>query len=256
MQNNPLPGKHQIMPGESRVFSTENFQLAVRREKDGWTLLYTDHLPGAETGNPDFSLGEYFQTGKSNSLIIAPALPEKPLVFKGSRLHVSPGQKFTFFLKIPLTIQVYFSKTLPENLLKDISTQRLSDSWFGDPVEGMPAYSLGNEYYRTMADARGAGFHAICPVTIFNNSLLVLEIERLIVRVENMALYRNIDQFVTSQMLVEYKGKEVISSATYHYAKVYHGEKPDMVSKPRSETTKSLLKINLHFIKNLYKQEL
>jgi hypothetical protein len=255
MNAEPIFKKHQIMPGESRILSSGNFSLGVKREKEGWILLYPDYFTKNEGINPDFSQGEYFQTGKSNSLILTPALPDKPLVFKGSQLHVSPGQRLTFFLKIPLTLQVYFSKILPGNMMKELPTRRLSDSWFGDPFNGEPAFLLGSEFSRFMDITDTSFFDAVCPVTIFNNSSIVLEVERLIIRVENLTLYQKDNKMITSQVAIEYKGKEVISSVGYHSSKLYHGEKAEIIARPRNEASKNLLKINFHFIKNLYRQE-
>jgi len=252
----PFFGKYQMMPGETRIFSSGNFSLGVKREKEGWILLYPDCFREGENTNPNFSLGEYFQTGKSNSLILSPALPVKPLVFKGSQLHVSPTQKLTFFLTIPITIQVYFSKILPENLLKELPAKRLSDTWFGEAFDGEPAFSLGSEFFRKMDQLEIPSFHAVCPVTIFNNSSILLEVERLIIRVENMAIYRKEEKLISSQVAIEYKGKEVISSASFNYSKIHHGEKAEIVTRPRIEASTNLLKINFHFIKNLYRQEL
>ncbi len=256
MPKNPIFGKHQIMPGENRIFSDENFSIGVKREKEGWIILNLENLTSEKQENEDFTKGEYFQTGKSNSLFIAPSLPEKPLVFKGSKLHVSPGLKLTFFLKIPLTVQLYFSKNQPENLLKEIPVRRLSDTWFGEPFGGERAFALGNDYFQSTEKINLSPYEAICPVTIFNNSQSVLEVERLIIRTEDMALYKNENKIVTSQLLIEYRGKDIISSASYHYAKAFHGEKAEMITKPRANLSKHLLKINFHFIRNLYKQEL
>jgi hypothetical protein len=84
---------------------------------------------------------------------------------------------------------------------------------------------------------------------------LVLEVERLIIRVENLALYLNENKLITSQVAIEYKGKDIISSASFHFSKYIHGEKAETVLQPRSSVSKNLLKINFHFIKNLYKPE-
>lgn len=256
MNAEPIFKKHQIMPGESRIFSSESFSFGAKREKEGWILLYPDYFREGEDTNPDFSQGEYFQTGKSNSLIISPALPEKPLVFKGSQLHVSPGQRLTFFLKIPITVQVYFSKNLPGNFMKELPTRRLSDSWFGEPYEGEPALVLGNEFSRSMYTSGVSSSDAICPVTIHNNSSIVLEVERLIIRAEYLTLYKKEDKMITSQVAIEYKGKEVTSSVSYLFSKLFHGDKGEVLARPRNEPSRNLLKINFHFIKNLYRQEL
>ncbi|MBW6535970.1 MAG: DUF432 domain-containing protein [Mariniphaga sp.] len=256
MPKNPIFGKHQIAPGEHRIFSDENFSIGVKREKEGWIILNMENPTSEKPEDPDFATGEYFQTGKSNSLVIAPSLPVKPLVFKGSKLHVSPGLKLTFFLKIPLTVQLYFSKNQPENLLKEIPVKRLSDTWFGEPFDGEPAFALGNDFFQAPEEINLSPYETICPVTILNNSQGVLEVERLIIRTGNLALYKNENKIVTSQLVIEYKGKDIISSASYHYAKAFHGEKAEMITKPRLISSKHLLKINFHFIRNLYKQEL
>ena len=255
MLKNLTYGKHQIMPGEHRFFSGDNFLFGVKRKKEGWIILHpVDNIDEAEKSG--FSSGEYYQTGKSNSLLIQPSLPDKPLIFKGSRLHVSSGQKLTFYLKFPLKIQLYFSRKQPENLLKEFATQRLSDSWFGEPYSGEPSYVLGSEFFLSTAEIVPSPLEAICPVTIFNNSPAVLEVERQKIRVENMSLYMNGGKIITSLLSVEYRGKEIISSASYSYSKNFHDEKPELLAKPYGEGSKHLLKLNFHFIRNIYNNEL
>ncbi|MCG6186809.1 DUF432 domain-containing protein [Maribellus maritimus] len=252
MSTNEIFGKHQITPGNTKSFILGDSTLWVKREKEGWRLLYKENL-SEQDEQPDFSNAEYFQTGKSNSVVLAPALPVKPMVFKGSQLKVSPKQKFTFFLKIPITIQVYYSKNAGENLLKEIPYRRLSDTWFGEPDNGEAAFALGNEYFLNFETVEISPFEAICPVSIFNNSLNTLEIQRQIIRVEHLTLYKNANKIVTSLVQVEYKGQQILSAADYHYSKTYDGEKQDILTKPRNTSSKNLLKINFHFIKNMYK---
>lgn len=242
MSGKQIFGKQSILPGETYTLEMGNETWTITREKEGWSFSSTNT-----------EQKEYYHSGKSNSLVIQPALPEKPVVFKGSRLNVSPKQKLTFFLKVPLIMQVYFSKVLPENLLKEIAVKRLSDTWFGETDSGEAAFALGNEYFLKMKEVNPAEFEAICPVTIYNNSPAPFEVERLIIRVENMGLYQNEEKMVTSVAAIEYKGKDVVSSAEYHYSKTYNGEKQELITKPRNTAGKSTLKINFHFIKNMYK---
>ena len=252
MSSNEIFGKHQITPGNTKSFLLGDSTLWLKREKEGWYILQKGNEKEQEE-QPDFSGAEYFQTGKSNSIVIAPALPVKPMVFKGSQLKISPKQKFTFFLKIPLIIQIYYSKNTEENLLKEFSYKRLSDTWFGEPDNGEAAFALGNEYFLNFETIENSPFEAICPVSIFNNSLNTLEIQRQIIRVEHLSLYKNTDKVVTSLVQVEYKGQQILSAADYHYSKTYDGEKQDILTKPRNTSSKNLLKINFHFMKNIYK---
>lgn len=254
MNSTTIFGKRKILPGNTEKIQLGCSQLVVAREKEGWQIGLQQNCadPQSQETNPKMI---FFQTGKSHSLVIAPALPTKPLVFKESKINLLPGQKLNFFIKIPLTFQVYSSKALPGNLLKEIEYRRLSDTWFGEPDNGEAAFALGSEYFLDMEKMETAEFEAICPILMKNNSPSSLEVQRLIIRAENLALYRNEQKIVTSLVQIEYKGQDVISSATYHYSKQFNGEKQEIVAKPRNETGKNILKVNFHFIKNIYKTE-
>lgn len=170
--------KHQILPGQTEHFDIGCIRLSATRKMEGWHLLTSDNCPDDDVFlTSESSLDDYFQTGKSNSLIIVPAMPAKPLVFKGSGLFVLPGQKITIFLKIPLAFQVYFSKIQPENLLKEITYKRLSDTWFGEPDSGEPAFALGSEFYLNIDEIKITDLEAICPVIIENNSATILNLQ-------------------------------------------------------------------------------
>jgi len=182
-------------------------------------------------------------------------MPAKPLVFKGAGLYVLPEQKITIFLKIPLAFQIYFSKVQPENLLKEIIYKRLSDTWFGEPDSGEPAFALGNEFFHQMDEIKITDLEAICPVIIENNSTTILNLQRVIIRDENVTLYKNEDKIVTSTVHVEYKGNDIASSVDYRYSKEYNGEKQEILAKPRNNSGKGLMNINFHFIRNIYKSE-
>jgi hypothetical protein len=248
--------KHKFQTGETRLIDIGCVQLSATRKNDGWHLITTDNCPHDDIDlSSDATLSDYFQTGSSNTLIIAPALPAKPLVFKGTGLNVLPNQKLTFFLKIPLAFQIYFSKILPENLLKEITYKRLSDTWFGEPDSGEPAFSLGSEYFLDIDEIKINDLEAICPVVVHNSSSEILRVQRLIIRDENVTLYKNIDKIVTSVVNVEFKGNDVAGEVDYNYSKQYNGDKQEIIAKPRNPLGKNLLKLNFHFIKNIYRNE-
>ncbi len=248
--------KLQILPGTTKVIDIGCVQLSATRLKEGWHLVTTDNCPDDDIAlNEDSTLADYFQTGKSNSLIIAPALPVKPMVFKGTGLNVLPDQKITLFLKIPLTFQIYFSKVQPENLLKEIVYKRLSNTWFGEPDTGEPAFTLGSEYSLDFNNIKIEGFEAICPVSVKNTADENLSIQRLIIRDEFLTLYRNENRIVTSHVQIEFKGQEIIGSVDYQYSKAFNGEKQEILAKPRNSSGKSHVKLNFHFMKTIYRTE-
>ncbi len=248
--------KYKILPGSTERIELGRMALSANRTKEGWYLETLSGKPESGTKKPvDLSGMDYFQTGKSNSLIVAPALPPKPLVFKGVKLNVLPNQKLMFFVKIPLVFQVYFSKVAPENLLTEIEYKRLSDTWFGEPDGGEPAFSIGSEYSLDFNSIETEYFEAICPISVKNSTAQILDVERLILRDENITLYKNGNRVVCSLVQIEYKGVEVISSADYLFAKEFNGEKQEILAKPRNTSGRHPLKINFHFIRNRYKND-
>ncbi len=248
--------KHQIQPGTTKIIDIGCVQLTATRTKEGWHLETKDNCPDDDIALDDAStISDYFQTGKSNSLIIAPALPVKPMVFKGSGLNVLPGQKLTIFVKIPLTFQLYFSKVQPENLLREITYKRMSNTWFGEADSGEPAYTLGSEYFLDFNDIQIIDFEAICPVSLINSATDNLLVQRVIIRDEFLSLYKNGNQMVTSHVQIDYKGKDSISAVDYQYSKQFCGDKQEVLAKPRNSSGKNLLKINFHFIKNIYRTD-
>lgn len=248
--------KHRIQPDTTKVINIGCVQLSATRTKEGWHLVTADNCPDDDIALDEAStISDYYQTGKSNSLIIAPALPVKPMVFKGSGLNVLPEQRVTIFVKIPLTFQIYFSKIQPENLLREITYKRMSNTWFGEPDSGEPAFTLGSEYFLNFDEIVITDFEAICPITVKNSATENLNVQRLIIRDENLTLYKNGNRMVTSTVHVEYKGTDIVSSVDYQYSKQYCGEKQEILAKPRNSSGRSPLKLNFHFIKTIYRTE-
>lgn len=253
MEQKSIYKKYHLQPGAIDLIECNTFVLGVKREKEGWYIKVFEDSPNVNAINTDEIMdGEYFHSGKSNSLILTPALQYKPLVFKGSKMVIAPYQRLTFFVRIPLILQLYFAKVQEENLLKKIPSQRLSDTWFGEPDYGVAAFALGNEYQLNFSDVETTDMDAICPISIFNNWEQPMEVHRLIIKTDNMSLFKNDNKIVGSLVRLEYKGRDTISSASYGSSKLYHGENPEILAKARSNDTKSLLKANFHFIRNIY----
>ena len=238
--------KYQLKSGMSELLEFNALSIRFRRNGQGWEIYpFNKHEEEPETG-------EFFQTGVSDSLFLVPALQSKPLVFKGKGLSVLPRARFNFYLKIPLVFQFYHSRKSDENLITEIASARLSDTWFGESQSGEPAYALGSEYELERENLNPEFYEAICPVSVINNSDKKMELERMIIRVENLTLYQKGDQLLTSLVKLDYKGKETISEASYVSSKAIHGERPQVLAKARNEG-KMPIKVNFHFIKNIYK---
>lgn len=250
---------YRLLNGEGLEIKAGSLHLKVKRISTGWGFMKTDvayPFTDVEVNRivPDFEVSEsnLYQSGHSDILVVAPVLPEKPVVLKNSGLRILPGQNMHFFVKIPLNLQFFFEEAKPDNLITEYPMFRLSDTWFGEPDEGEPAFALGSFYRIDSSLMNVQPWEAVCPVHILNNSNLLLEVQRLIIRVENLMLIRSGIQLLTSMIEIEYKGRDQVSSVSYHLDKAIHGEEFSQITEPRSAAAKSSLKINFHFIKNIY----
>lgn len=250
----------QLKNSEGIDLQAGNLHLKVQRISHGWGFKSSEVSPpfdeiriSSETAGFGVSEGALYQSGDSDRLLVVPALPSKPVVFKNSGMRILPGQSMRFFVKIPVWLQFYHTDNAPENFISEYSLSRLSDTWFGDPDEGEPAFALGNFYQKDLALLDPKPWEAVCPVHIRNLSNLLLEVQRLIIRVENLALGISDNQLITSLTEIEYKGKEQVSSVNYSIQDSVHGKDFRQLTPPRNAGTRSSsLKINFHFMKTIY----
>ncbi len=259
MQVTEIFNKYKLANGEGLSLKAGKLDLQVRRISMGWGFKCEPegelwHEVDLQLKTVDFSVSEcdLYQTGKSNSLVVAPALPDKPLVLKNSGMRILPGQTMNFFVKIPLWVQFYFGEQVADKFIVEYPLLSLSHTWFGEPDSGEPAYAMGGFYQKEIGRLGVQPWDAVCPVHISNNSTLLLEVERLIVRVENLALITHENHLMTSLLSIEYTGKEQVSAASYRLDKSIHGEGYQHIAPPRNSGNRSSMKINFHFIKNWY----
>lgn len=195
----------------------------------------------------------HFYTGNSNELILVPALPDKAVVFRNNKnIKISAGESAGLFFRIPLVAQFYFQEVKDENRLVEIPLHRLSDTWFGEIDNGEPAYSIGSNYDQLLTEVQATSWEAISPVEIINNTASVLDLQRLILRVEDYNLYLKNRQILTSRANIEFKGQEQAGSVNVGEQAKIHGEAPVQLAKSRSSDSKNLLRRSFFFIKNMY----
>jgi hypothetical protein len=260
MEISAITATQQLKNSEGLEIKAGTLHLKVQRISHGWSFKTSEINPPSsdismtsEVAGFGVSEGALYQTGESDRLVIIPAMPAKPVVLKNSGMRILPGQSMRFYVKIPVWLQFYHTDSVPEYFLTEYPLFRLSDTWFGEPDEGEPAFALGNYYQKDLALLDPKPWEAVCPVHIRNHSNLLLEVQRLIIRVENLALGISDNQMITSLTEIEYKGKDQVSSANYLIQDSIHGKDFRQLTPPRNAGSRtSSLKINFHFIKTIY----
>lgn len=252
--------KYEFSVNQTLLFKAGYLEVFVKHISNGWQIKSrnadqpNDELQVVEVdGFDDESDIISFQTGKSNDLYVMPALPNKAVVFRNSKnIKISAGESANLFFRIPLAFQLYFQEIKDENRLFEAPLQRLSDTWFGEPDNGEPAYSIGSNYDLELDKVKRCSWEAITPVEIVNSTATVFELQRLILRVEDFSLYLKNNQLFSNHVAIGFSGPEHDGSVNLSVKKAVHGSKPVLLSRPRNNGNRNLLRKSFYFIKNIY----
>jgi hypothetical protein len=252
--------KYQFEVNQTRLFKAGYSEIAVKHIQNGWLVKseVVDQASGDLLVEEVDELVDgpnvlQFYTDNSNELIAVPALPNKAVVFKNNKnIKISAGESANLFFRIPLTLQFYFKDEKDENRLMEIPLQRLSDTWFGDIDSGEPAYSIGSNYYKSLKEVDARIWEAIASVEIINNTFGVLDLQRLILRVEEFNLYRKGDQILTNYITIEFKGQDQAESVSLSTRDDIQGKNIVLIAKSRLSESRKLLRRSFFFIKNMY----
>lgn len=252
--------KYAFAVDQTLVFKAGYVEVFVKRIPNGWLVKKITSEVAAEnlvaeaaTDLVDDQDVLHFYTGDSNELLLVPALPDKAVVFRNNKnIKITAGESASLFFRIPLTMQFYFQEVKDENCLFEIPLQRLSDTWFGEMDNGEPAYSIGSNYDNSFADVGATAWEAIASVEIINNTFGVLDLQRLILRVEEFSLYRKGDQILTNHITIEFKGQEQAGNVNISTREDIHGKNFELMARSRLSDSKKLLRRSFFFIKNFY----
>lgn len=252
--------KYEFAVNQTLQFKAGFAEVLVKHIGNGWLIKSYVHHQAADgleveeiEGIANDSEVFHFQTGKSNALIVVPAFPQKAVVFRNNKnIKISAGESANLFLRIPLVMQFYFHEVKDENKLFEIPLRRLSDTWFGDPDNGEPAFSIGNNYDTDFAEVNALLWEAVSPVEIINNTTGVFELQRLILRVEDFSLFLKSKQLLSNHVSIEFKGPEHAGSVNLSVKKEIHGQKTLQLAKPQTTVSRNLLRKSFFFIKNIY----
>ena len=265
IRNNPMEqqkfwGKYTFKVNQTRLFKAGYAEVYIKRVTNGWLVktgssaLPVDNMVTGELENLDDDQDVlHFYSGSSSELILVPALPDKAVVFRNNKnIKVSASKSTRLFFTIPLTMQFYFDEIKDENRLVEVPLRRLSDTWFGEMDSGEPAYSIGSNYYKSLTDVDARVWEAIASVEIINNTFGVLDLQRLILRVEEFNLYRKDEQILTNHVAIEFKGQEQVESVNLSIRGDVHGDQFETVANKRLSDSRKLLRRSFFFIKNIY----
>ena len=201
-------------------------------------------LPGEEW--------EYYVGDKTGSLLLLPALPDKPVIVKpANTFRILPGKSIDIYLTIPLWIQFYNGTAKSENLICEIPETEPSSTWFGDPDNGLMGYAYRGPIELSAKPEKTDPWLILCPVKIRNESAAALDFERMCLHCEQLDLYLLNERLFANEFRIRFKGVEQVGEVHITPGSPSLAEGARQIAQARTRPDKSLIKRSFYFIKSI-----
>ena len=177
------------LPGDTSL--SDPADIAPTPEDPGWSRWAT---PGGET-----------------TVHLVPSFPDRTLVLQPERpFRLLPHAEARIFVRIPLTVrfEVPLPGSVPHLFLTEIPAIRMSDTWWGDFMEGELTYWLNTKARRAIAPELHVRHMAVCALDLSNESSIDLNVDKLAFRVAHLSPFTDAEgRFWASESSVHYQGE-------------------------------------------------
>jgi hypothetical protein len=167
---------------------------------------------------------------------LTPRFPNLPVVVKPEYpFRVTKGVRTKIYVRVPLWVSIYLEKTA----IVEIPTVVLSKTWFGSFTDGELCYWISSAARKRIEPDLTRAFLAICPIQIINRSEDELLVEKICLRVNQLALYTLKHQLWGNETRVNYRGKNERSEIEFLHKAPPDVPKAKQIAPPRDSATKS-----------------
>lgn len=171
---------------------------------------------------------------------LSPVMPDRPVIVRPESTFVFPPQSdLLFYVSIPIWLRLC-TGSVGQHLLRDEPVSVLSNSWFGDPMEGSLCYALKTTARRTPQALRVRPYLAGCPIHIRNESEVFLPFDRLCVHTAHLRIYRDATRFWTNQVEVTYSGEAQPHSIKYVQGTPEAASEAELISEAHEPVRRNL----------------
>ncbi len=213
----PWWGDFAIPEGKAGAFDIGPLEMRVMRARHEWRISI-ERVPDAPGGRSDVRIPvepEEPRPGaavsriafrETNELLrLRPALPDRALVVApGERFGVAPSEDLTFYIRVPVRVQVFAGDPPdPPALLREAATVRLRDTWSGPSFrEGELAYASAETTFEP-PQGRAPGSHeAVCALRVINRAMRLLPLDEIRVPLPHIALFADDSNRLWTQSVV------------------------------------------------------
>jgi hypothetical protein len=159
-------------------------------------------------GKPASSAWRHVLSRQESPVQPVPVLPDRPVVVRPDRpLTLLPGESALFFLELPILFRLTLSGARTAQIFEEPIVV-LSNTWFGDPVNGELCYSLATRLHQGIESVDPRPYYALCPVLIDNESDMDLAFDKFCLHAENLSVFKGATRLWTNRLNVIFKGTE------------------------------------------------
>ena len=183
---------------------------------------------------------------------LVPMFPDRPLVVKPEEsFRLVKDVQTRINARVPIWVGIDVVQGDSTVRLVEIPTAVLSKTWFGTFTEGEACYWISSGLRNKIEPDPLRPFQAICPIQLVNSSDEELLIEKICLRVVNLALFFDGDQLWSDETRIVFKGKDEISDISVSAKPP--SEAPDAVRmmEPRSPMKKGFTAQTFATLKDL-----
>lgn len=244
---------HLLKADETLVLGCGPLTIYVEKREADW--LFASHTHEAHdfeieaeargSARPEKDSREWTRwpmPADQQELHLRPLMQDRPILVRPETpIGLARGSEVRFYVAVPVNVSIEIGSGRAPVQLTSFPTVRLSDTWFGNTVEGEYCYAHHTPLRRDLENVEQSVHLAVCPVTITNESREPLKIERFCLRVPQLALYESQGRLWASTVNVVNRTKD--EQAEISFERRAPKEVPDarMVSEAAKKETGHLI---------------
>lgn len=165
-----------------------------------------NHKPDDSTWSRSLVKGSHY------TINIKPVFPDHSVVVKPENaFHVLPDAQARIYVKVPLWVKIEHANKPKEQQLGLFPSVVLSNTWFGDFIQGELCYWISSHARREFDPSDYECFQIVCPVQIKNTSTEKLLVDKLCLRVKTLSIFEHEGILWANESRIFYRGTEDIS---------------------------------------------
>jgi hypothetical protein len=182
---------------------------------------------------------------------LMPQFPDRAVVVKPeSSFKILKATSIKVYVRIPIWVKIEYLAN-PKKILMQIPSTILSNTWFGDFLQGEVCYWISSGVRLEIEEDPSRPYLAICPLKLINKSDDDLLIEKICLRVAYFSLYINKSQLWSDEMRLCYNGKDEISEIMVDKKVPPEAKTGALLASPQLSIKKSISAMTFSTLKDL-----